>query len=122
MGEPLKIERIEDMSRLSWLEHVITEASLMTRSIRLHSILMNWMCFPLQVWGGFAPPAKNWAVLGGSAPQPKSKNFEKNSRGLSSRCTIICELPLVKAGKVHRSSWSLLLPLEVRQGLVQVPT
>ena len=55
MGEPLKIKRIEDMSRLSWLEHVITEASLMTRSIRLHSILMNWMCFPLQVWGGFAP-------------------------------------------------------------------
>ena len=58
MGEPLKIERIEDMSWLSWLEHVITEASLMTRSIRLHSILMNWMCFPLQVWGGFAPPVK----------------------------------------------------------------
>ena len=63
MGEPLKIERIEDMSRLLWLEHVITEASLMTRSIRLHSILMNWMCFPLQV----------------SAPQPKPKNFENLS-------------------------------------------
>ena len=48
MGKPLKIERIEDMFQLLWLEHVITEASLMTRSIRLHSILMNWMCFPLQ--------------------------------------------------------------------------
>ena len=66
MGEPLKIKRIEDMSRLSWLEHVITEASLMTRSIRLHSILMNWMCFPLQVWGGFAPPSP--------------KFFEKNEK------------------------------------------
>ena len=55
MGEPLKIKRIEDMSRLSWLEHVITEASLMTRSIRLHSILMNWMCFPLQDWQ--SPPS-----------------------------------------------------------------
>ena len=72
MGEPLKIERIEDMSRLLWLEHVITEASLMTRSIRLHSILMNWMCFPLQVWGGFAPQPKTG--LGGT-PQPKL--FEK---------------------------------------------
>ena len=30
MGEPLKIKRIEDMSRLLWLEHVITEALLMT--------------------------------------------------------------------------------------------
>ena len=56
------------MSWLSWLEHVITEASLMTRSIRLHSILMNWMCFPLQVWGGFAPPAKNWGVWGAAPP------------------------------------------------------
>ena len=35
MGEPLKIERIEDMSRLLWLEHVITEASMMTLSIKL---------------------------------------------------------------------------------------
>ena len=58
MGKPLKIERIEDMSRLLWLEHVITEASLMTRSIRLHSILMNWMCFPLQTHPTmtFGPP------------------------------------------------------------------
>ena len=76
MGEPLKIKRIEDMSRLSWLEHVITEASLMTRSIRLHSILMNWMCFPLQVWGSFAPPSQKPGGLEGSAPQPKPKTFE----------------------------------------------
>ena len=54
----MKIKRIEDMSRLSWLEHVITEASLMTRSIRLHSILMNWMCFPLQDRGGLRPPVQ----------------------------------------------------------------
>ena len=68
MGKPLKIERIEDMSRLLWLEHVITEASLMTRSIRLHSMLMNWMCFPLQVWGGFAPLSPKRESLGGSTP------------------------------------------------------
>ena len=79
MGEPLKIERIEDMSRLLWLEHVITEASLMTRSIRLHSILMNWMCFPLQVWGGFAPPAKNWGVWGAAPP---SQNFSMLGLGV----------------------------------------
>ena len=72
MGKPLKIERIEDMSWLLWLEHVITEASLMTRSIRLHSILMNWMCFPLQFWGGFAPQPKT-AVSGGQRPQTKTK-------------------------------------------------
>ena len=77
MGEPLKIKRIEDMSRLSWLEHVITEASLMTRSIRLHSILMNWMCFPLQVWGAFAPLSQKPGGLGGSAPQP---NFLKKRK------------------------------------------
>ena len=78
MGEPLKIKRIEDMSRLSWLEHVITEASLMTRSIRLHSILMNWMCFPLQVWGGFAPPAKSRGGLGGSAPPSQNLKYFRN--------------------------------------------
>ena len=77
MGEPLKLKRIEDMSRLSWLEHVITEASLMTRSIRLHLILMNWMCFPLQVWGGFAPPAKNRGVWGA---RPPAKIFRKNKK------------------------------------------
>ena len=76
MGKPLKIERIEDISRLLWLEHVITEASLMTRSIRLHSILMNWMCFPLQVWGGFAPPAKIWGVWGAAPPSQNRKNLK----------------------------------------------
>ena len=45
MGKPLKIERIGDMFWLLWLESVIAEASLMTRNIKLHSILMNWMCF-----------------------------------------------------------------------------
>ena len=58
MGKPLKIERIGDMFQLLWLESVITEASLMTRNIKLHSILVNWMCFHCRVWGGFAPPAK----------------------------------------------------------------
>ena len=80
MGEPLKIKRIEDMSRLSWLEHVITEASLMTRSIRLHSILMNWMCFPLQVWGGEAPPAKIRGVWGAAPPSQNQKCFENFSK------------------------------------------
>ena len=75
MGKPLKIERIGDMPRLLLLESVITEASLMTRNIKLHSILMNWMCFPLQVWGGFAPPAKNRGVWG--AAPPNQKYFEK---------------------------------------------
>ena len=76
MGEPLKIEHIEDMSRLWWREHVITEASLMTRSIRLHSRLMNWMCFPLQVWGGEAPPSQNSGVWGAVPPQPKLAKTE----------------------------------------------
>ena len=79
MGEPLKIKRIEDMSRLSWLEHVITEASLMTRSIKLHSMLMTWMCFPLQVWGGEAPPPKIRGVCGAAPPiqNRNSKILEK---------------------------------------------
>ena len=47
---------------------------LMTRSIRLHSILMNWMCFPLQVWGGLAPLSQNRGVWG-TAP-PSQKYFE----------------------------------------------
>jgi len=68
MGKPLKIERIGDMFRLLWLESVITEASLMTRNIKLQSILMNWMCFHCRVWGGFAPPAKNWGVWGAAPP------------------------------------------------------
>ena len=76
----MKIKRIEDMSRLSWLEHVITEASLMTRSIRLHSILMNWMCFPLQGLGGLCPPSQKLRGLGCSAPQPKIlKNKEETT-------------------------------------------
>ena len=59
------------------LEHVIAEASLFTWSIKLHSMLMNWMCFPLQVWGGgFAPPAKSQGVSGAVPPQPKPKRFE----------------------------------------------
>ena len=74
MGKPLKIERIEDMSRLLWLEHVITEASLMTRTIRLHSILMNCMCFPLQVK---APSQKPGGL--GAAP-PSGKTFRKNDK------------------------------------------
>ena len=45
MGKPLKIERISDMFPLLWLESVITEASLMTRNIKLPSVFMNWMCF-----------------------------------------------------------------------------
>ena len=70
MGTPSEIECIGDMFRLLWLEHVITEASLMTRSIKLHSMLMNWMCFPLQVWGGFAlpTPANNREVWGAAPP------------------------------------------------------
>ena len=87
MGEPLKIERIEDMSQLSWLEHVITEASLMTRSIKLHSMLMNWMCFPLQVWGGFAPPAQNWGFWG--AAPPSQKYFEKTRKWKNPKMNVI---------------------------------
>ena len=73
-NECLGLERIGDMFRLLWLESVITEASLMTRSIKLHSILMNWMCFPLQVWGGFPPPAKNRGVWG-QRPPAKTEKF-----------------------------------------------
>ena len=81
----MKIKRIEDMSRLSWLEHVITEASLMTRSIRLHSILMNWMCFPLQVWGGFAPPAENQGIWG-AVPPAKTGYIKKEQMFLEKIC------------------------------------
>ena len=55
MGKPLKIERIGDMFQLLWLESVITEASLMTRNIKLPSIFMNWMCFHCRS-GGVCPP------------------------------------------------------------------
>ena len=82
MGKSL-IERIGDMFRL---EYIITEASLMTRNIKLRLILMNWMClvaldtYELDVFfiaglGGFAPPAKNWQVWGAAPPAPKPKNF-----------------------------------------------
>ena len=47
-GKPFETARIGNVFWLLWLEHVITEASLMTRSIKLHSMLMNLMCFPLQ--------------------------------------------------------------------------
>ena len=83
MGEPMKIERIGDMFQLLWLESVITEASLMTRSIRLHSILMNWMCFPLQVWGGFGPPAKNRGVWGAAPPSQNRKTRKKKNPNMS---------------------------------------
>ena len=68
MGKPLKIEHIGDMFQLLWLESVITEASLMTRNIKLPSVFMNLDVFPLQVWGGFAPPAKNRRVWGAAPP------------------------------------------------------
>ena len=71
MGKPMKIERIGDMFQLLWLESVITEASLMTRNIKLHSILMNWMCFPLQDLGRLCPPSQKPEGLEGSDPQPK---------------------------------------------------
>ena len=67
MGKPLRIERIGDMFRLLWLESVITEASQMTRNIKLHSILMNWMCFHCRS-GGLC------------SPQPKPKIFEMFSK------------------------------------------
>ena len=74
MGEPLKIKRIEDMSRLSWLEHVITEASLMTRNTKLHPMLMNWIMFSIAgLGGGFAHPTKYHGVWG-AAPHAKTEN------------------------------------------------
>ena len=79
MGKPMKIERIGDMFQLLWLESVITEASLMTRNIKLPSVFMNWMCFHCRSGGALPPPAKNRWVWGGSAPQPKPKNFENFS-------------------------------------------
>ena len=69
MGKPLKIERIGDMFQLLWLESVITEASLMTRNIKLPSIFMNWMCFHCRSGGALPSPTKN------AAPQPKPKKI-----------------------------------------------
>ena len=76
MGEPVKIERIEDMSQLLWLEHVITEASLTTRSIKLHSMLMSWMCFPLQGLGGLCPASPKQEGLGAAPPSQNRKFFD----------------------------------------------
>ena len=76
MGKPLKIERIGDMFQLLWLESVITEASLMTRNIKLPSIFMNWMCFHCRS-GEALPPLQKPEGLGGSAPQPKPNFFRK---------------------------------------------
>ena len=73
MVKPLKIERIGDMFQLLWLESVITEASLMTRNIKLPSVFMNWMCFHCRVWGRFDPPAKNRGVWGAASPQQNRK-------------------------------------------------
>ena len=77
MGKPLKIERIGDMFQLLWLESVITEASLMTRNINLHSVFMKWMGFHCRVWGGFAPPPAKNRGSGGQRPPPKTENFSK---------------------------------------------
>ena len=75
MGKPMKIERIGDMFQLLWLESVITEASLMTRNIKLPSVFMNWMCFHCRVWGGFAPPQPKTGGSGGQHPPAETENF-----------------------------------------------
>ena len=75
MGKPMKIERIGDMFQLLWLESVITEASLMTRNIKLPSIFMNWMCFHFRT-GGALPPQPKTVGCGGLCPQSKVKKFE----------------------------------------------
>ena len=62
IGKPFEIERIGDMFQLLWLESVITEASVMTRNIKLTPIIMNWMCFH----------CRSGEAL---APQPKRKKF-----------------------------------------------
>ena len=74
----MKIERIGDMFQLLWLESVITEASLMTRNIKMPSIFMNWMCFHCS-YGGALPPSRKPGGLGDSAPQPKPIFFLENS-------------------------------------------
>ena len=74
MGKPMKIERIGDMFQLLWLESVITEASLMTRNIKLPSVFMNWMCFHCRSGGGFARQAKTRGVWGAVPPSQMEKN------------------------------------------------
>ena len=41
-------------------------------------MLMNWMYFPLQVWGGFAPLSQIPGALG--AQRPPSQNFSKKRK------------------------------------------
>ena len=72
IGKPFKLERIGDRFWLLWLENVITEASLMTRSIKLHSMLYELDVFSIAGLGGFDPQPKP-GVLGGSAPRTKKK-------------------------------------------------
>ena len=83
MGKPMKIERIGDMFQLLWLESVITEASLMTRNIKLPSVFMNWMCFHCRSGGALPPPAKNWGVWGAAPLSQKyfdaEDPFHKNN-------------------------------------------
>ena len=67
----MKIERIGDMFKLLWLESVITEASLMTRNIKLPSAFMNWMCFHCR-----SAPAKIRRVWGAAPPSQNRKFFE----------------------------------------------
>ena len=73
MGKPLKIERIGDMFQLLWLESVITEASLMTRNIKWHSILMNWMCFHCRSGGGLPPQPKSGGFWVAAPPAKTEK-------------------------------------------------
>ena len=74
MGKPMKIERIGDMFQLLWLESVITEASLMTRNIKLPSVFMNWMCFHCRSGGALPPQPKHRGVWGAPA---KNRNVIK---------------------------------------------
>ena len=82
MGKPLKIERIGDMFQLLWLESVITEASLMTRNIKLPSVFMNWMCFHCRSGGALHPQPKT----GGSGEQrPPAKGILKKPENEKAR-------------------------------------
>ena len=76
MGKPMKIERIGDMFQLLWLESVITEASLMTRNIKLPSVFMNWMCFHCRS-GEALPPQPKPKILGTDLKTTGSKNNDR---------------------------------------------